>query len=83
MNEEQQFKRLATKVKVRRWLMTAVIAIVVMVIGGGSFVGYTKMASQKASTALNKYFDITHEILAPNIQYSDQYLENTSFFGER
>lgn len=81
MNEEQQFKRLATKVKIRRWLMTAVIAVVVMVIGGGSFVGYTKIASQKASTALNKYFDITHEILAPNIQYSDQYLANTSFFG--
>lgn len=81
MNEEQQFNKLARRVKWRRWGVTIGLILVVMIGVGLAFVQMTKVKSKQASDEINRWFDVSNAVLSPNIQISDQYIENSDFFG--
>lgn len=81
MNESKKFRRLARWVKIRRWLIT--VGIAVIVVGAALPIAYklTQMRAAKESNAIMQAMTLNQEIMAPNIQTSDQYLGNTSIMG--
>jgi len=81
VNEEQQFQKLARRVKWRRWGITIGLILVIMIGGGLAFVQMTRVKAKRASDEINRSFDVINAVLSPNIQISDQFLENSDFFG--
>ncbi|WP_125581468.1 sigma factor regulator N-terminal domain-containing protein [Levilactobacillus cerevisiae] len=81
MNEGQQFEKLARRVKWRRWLITIGLIVAVVIGLGAAFIQMTRVKSQAASDEANRSFELVNTVLSPNIQISDQYLQNSDFFG--
>ncbi|GEO69423.1 sigma factor regulator N-terminal domain-containing protein [Levilactobacillus acidifarinae] len=76
MTDEQQFKRLARRLKWRRWVITILIAFVVCVGTLGVGLKIMDTRSRQATAWENNYFDLVGTLLSPNIRVSDQYLTN-------
>jgi hypothetical protein len=81
MTSNQEFKRLARRVKLRRWGMTILIAGVVCLGLGFMTVQTLNALTRKASDRDNAFMSDVAEIMAPNIQISDQYLVNNKLFS--
>lgn len=81
MTSNQEFKRLARRVKLRRWGMTILIAGVVCLGLGFLTVQTLNALTRKASDRDNAFMSDVAEIVAPNIQISDQYLVNNKLFS--
>ncbi|ETY73122.1 sigma factor regulator N-terminal domain-containing protein [Lactiplantibacillus fabifermentans] len=81
MNDEVDFKKLARRVKFRRWLVTIFIAIAVsigVIVGG--YVFSQRLASKASLSTMNLTMDL-ETVLSPNIKSSDAYLTDGTFMG--
>jgi len=81
MTEEEKFKRLARRVKIRRWLMMIGIALAIFLLLTGIGLQLVLKSTKRASAANNAYLDVVDTMLSPNIKVSDQYLGNTTIMG--
>ncbi|GHP13577.1 hypothetical protein YK48G_10020 [Lentilactobacillus fungorum] len=80
MNNEQ-FEKMAFKVKLKRWLITILIVIVtvpvVLVVG----YKFSQSLAGRQTQLLNDKMETVQAIAAPNIQISDQIVDDTSIWG--
>lgn len=81
MNESKKFRRLALWVKIRRWGITVVIAVLVVLAAMPVAYKLTQMRAAKVSNEIMRTMEMNNELMAPNIEVSDQYLGNTSVMG--
>lgn len=81
MNEDKQFEKLARKVKFRRWLITLATVVITVPIMLLLMYRGTQYLSGIQSQQLNQKMEIAETVMAPNIQLSDQVLDNTSVWG--
>lgn len=81
MNESKKFRRLALWVKIRRWTLTVIIAVVVVLVALPVAYKLTQIQAGKASREIMQQMSLNDEIMSPNIKTSDQYLDNTSMMG--
>lgn len=81
MDRNQQFEKMARKVRWHRLLTTVIIVIITVPIV--LLVGYkgSQMLAARQVSDLNTKMDGSQTIMAPNIQISDQMLTNNSFWG--
>lgn len=81
MNDEVDFKKLARRVKFRRWLVTIFIAIAVsigVIVGGYVF---SQRLASKASLATMNLTTELETVMSPNIKSNDAYLTDGTFMG--
>jgi len=81
MNESKKFRRLALWVKIRRWGITVLIAILVVLAAMPVAYKLTQMRAAKESNEIMRTMEMDNELMAPNIEVSDHYLGNTSVMG--
>lgn len=81
MNESEKFRRLAFWVKVRRWVITAVITVIVILVAMPVAYKLTQIKAGKESREIIQQMSLDNEIMSPNIKTSDQYIDNTSMMG--
>ncbi|WP_225428308.1 anti sigma factor C-terminal domain-containing protein [Levilactobacillus enshiensis] len=81
MNDEKQFRRLAIRVKITRWLITIGISIVVLFLAAIGGYWLTQKQAGKASKADDHFMELAAQVMAPNITVSDRYLADTNFMG--
>ncbi|WP_258231766.1 anti-sigma factor C-terminal domain-containing protein [Bombilactobacillus bombi] len=74
MNETEKFDRLARKVKFKRWLGTILLIVVLVPVVMIGFNFLTSRLVMRQSNQLMQQLSMRSEIMAPNIQISDQQL---------
>jgi len=81
MNESKKFRQLALRMKLRRWIVTVLIAVIVVVVAIPVTYKLTQMRAAKVSTEIMRDMEMNDQVISPNIEVSDQYLGNTSVLG--
>ena len=77
----KQFEKMAFRVKLKRWLITILIVIVTVPVMLGIGYKFTQSLAGHQTQLLNNKMETIQEIAAPNIQISDQALDDTSVWG--
>ncbi|WP_054747118.1 anti sigma factor C-terminal domain-containing protein [Lentilactobacillus rapi] len=72
---------MAFKVKLKRWLITILIVIITVPIMFGIGYKFTQSLAGHQTQLLSNKMETVQEIAAPNIQISDQALDDSSFWG--
>ncbi|MGQ4559351.1 anti sigma factor C-terminal domain-containing protein [Levilactobacillus hammesii] len=81
MNESKKFRQLALRMKLRRWIVTVLIAVIVVLVAIPVTYKLTQMRAAKVSTEIMRDMEMNDQLISPNIEVSDQYLGNTSVLG--
>ncbi|MFT9269393.1 MAG: anti sigma factor C-terminal domain-containing protein [Liquorilactobacillus nagelii] len=82
MNDQtDKMKRVIRKLKIKRVLVTICLIIICVPLILALLYKTTQTLAGKQSWKLMEAFEVRSEILAPNIQNSDNYLSSTSFWG--
>ncbi|NLR31044.1 anti sigma factor C-terminal domain-containing protein [Levilactobacillus tujiorum] len=81
MNEGKEFRRLARRVKFRRWVLTGMIAMIVVMVAIPVTYKLTQLRAAKVSNEMIREMETSDHLMSPNIAVSDQHLGNTSAFG--
>ncbi|HIW72246.1 MAG TPA: anti-sigma factor [Candidatus Levilactobacillus faecigallinarum] len=76
MGEGLVFKKLAQRTKWRRTGMMVEIALVASLMVGAGGIQYIKVAAKRQTAQENRFFDLASQVMAPNIQSSDQFISN-------
>lgn len=79
--DNKQFEKMAFKVKLKRWLITILIVIITVPVMLGIGYKFTQSLAGHQTQLLNNKMETVQEIAAPNIQISDQALDDSSFWG--
>lgn len=81
MKQDQQFEKLAFRIKLKRWLFT--ILLIVILFPVLAMVGYkaTQSLAARQSTQLMSEMDTRQSLMSPNIQISDLMIGNSNVGG--
>ncbi|MEY2375953.1 anti sigma factor C-terminal domain-containing protein [Lentilactobacillus buchneri] len=81
MNQDKQFEKLAFRIKLKRWVITILLIIILFPIM--TAVGYkiTQSFSARQSSGLMKEMEIQQDLMSPNIQNSDLVIGNSNIGG--
>lgn len=81
MDDNKKFERLALRVKLKRWLMTILLIVILVPVMAGIGYKFTQNLSSTQTEKLMTQFTIRQEVMAPNIQSSDLYISNSGLGG--
>lgn len=81
MNDGKEFKRLAQGIKIRRWGITIVLIVGIVLGMTGVTYKLTQVKASRESSSLMRYMYVIGEIMSPNIQHDDLRLADTNLMG--
>jgi hypothetical protein len=81
MNEDQEFERIARRVKIKRMVTTIGLSIIIIFVTAFAVYKFTQHLAAKQSDLIVSEMRFSAKVMSPNIRISDRLVTNTRIMG--